>query len=64
MYDRQSQPIEVERTAFIDFVEKDKVRDFIYVLYLLAFMQYKHALVFNEWMNEWINEWMNESIGV
>jgi len=25
LYDRQSQPIEVERTAFIDFVEKDRV---------------------------------------
>lgn len=26
MYDRQGQPVEVERTAFIDFVEKDRVR--------------------------------------
>ena len=25
LYDRQGQPIEVERTAFIDFIEKDKV---------------------------------------
>lgn len=25
LYDRQGQPIEVERTAFIDFVEKDQV---------------------------------------
>ena len=25
LYDRQGQPIEVERTAFIDFVEKDTV---------------------------------------
>lgn len=26
MYDRQGQPVEVERTAFIDFVEKERVR--------------------------------------
>ena len=25
LYDKQGQPIEVERTAFIDFVEKDTV---------------------------------------
>jgi len=25
MYDRHGQPVEVERTAFIDFVEKDRV---------------------------------------
>ena len=25
LYDRQGQPVEVERTAFIDFVEKDLV---------------------------------------
>lgn len=25
LYDRQGQPIEVERTAFIDFVEKEQV---------------------------------------
>lgn len=27
LYDRHSQPIEIERTAFIDFIEKDKVRN-------------------------------------
>ena len=27
LYDRQGQPVEVERTAFIDFVEKDWVGD-------------------------------------
>ncbi|XP_036355928.1 transcription factor COE3-like, partial [Octopus sinensis] len=27
MYDRQGQPVEVERTAFIDFVEKDQESD-------------------------------------
>uniref|UniRef100_A0A8C0IQA5 Transcription factor COE DNA-binding domain-containing protein n=1 Tax=Chelonoidis abingdonii TaxID=106734 RepID=A0A8C0IQA5_CHEAB len=26
MYDRQGQPVEIERTSFIDFVEKDRVR--------------------------------------
>ena len=25
LYDRQGQPVEVERTAYVDFVEKDKV---------------------------------------
>lgn len=25
LYDRQGQPVEIERTAFVDFVEKDKV---------------------------------------
>lgn len=26
MYDRQGQPVEIERTSFIDFVEKERVR--------------------------------------
>lgn len=26
LYDRQGQPVEIERTAFVDFVENDKVR--------------------------------------
>uniref|UniRef100_A0A674PBI1 EBF transcription factor 3a n=1 Tax=Takifugu rubripes TaxID=31033 RepID=A0A674PBI1_TAKRU len=26
LYDRQGQPVEIERTAFVDFVEKEKVR--------------------------------------
>ncbi|CDQ90480.1 unnamed protein product [Oncorhynchus mykiss] len=26
LYDRQGQPVEIERTSYIDFVEKDKVR--------------------------------------
>uniref|UniRef100_H3A435 Transcription factor COE DNA-binding domain-containing protein n=1 Tax=Latimeria chalumnae TaxID=7897 RepID=H3A435_LATCH len=26
LYDRQGQPVEIERTSFIDFVEKDRVR--------------------------------------
>lgn len=25
LYDRQGQPVEIERTAFVDFVENDKV---------------------------------------
>lgn len=25
LYDRQGQPVEIERTAFVDFVEKEKV---------------------------------------
>lgn len=25
LYDRQGQPVEIERTAYVDFVEKDKV---------------------------------------
>jgi hypothetical protein len=33
LYDRQGQPIEIERTAFIDFVEKETVSSlFIYYL--------------------------------
>lgn len=26
LYDRQGQPVEIERTAYVDFVEKEKVR--------------------------------------
>lgn len=25
LYDRQGQPVEIERTSYVDFVEKDKV---------------------------------------
>ena len=36
LYDRAGQPVEIERTAFIGFVEKDQVRSwwFFYVLFL------------------------------
>ncbi|CAG14007.1 unnamed protein product, partial [Tetraodon nigroviridis] len=27
LYDRQGQPVEIERTTYVDFVEKEKVRD-------------------------------------
>lgn len=27
LYDRQGQPVEIERTAFVDFVENDKVSE-------------------------------------
>lgn len=30
LFDKQGQPIEVERTAFIDFVEKDRVSFFLH----------------------------------
>ena len=36
LYDRQGQPIEVERTAFIDFVEKDTVSIFLLHLFGLS----------------------------
>lgn len=26
LYDRQGQPVEIERTTYVDFVEKEKVR--------------------------------------
>lgn len=32
LYDRHGQPVEVERTAFIDFVEKDRVSDSLSLL--------------------------------
>lgn len=32
LYDRQGQPVEIERTAFVDFVENDKVRLVIFLL--------------------------------
>lgn len=28
LYDRQGQPVEIERTSYVDFVEKDKVKRF------------------------------------
>ena len=31
LYDRSGQPIEIERTAFVGFIEKDQVRTFIYL---------------------------------
>lgn len=41
LYDRQGQPIEIERTAFINFVEKeDRVRKlWIFTMYLRLCMQ-------------------------
>lgn len=27
LYDRQGQPVEIERTAYVDFVEKEKVSE-------------------------------------
>lgn len=30
LYDRQGQPVEIERTAFVDFVEKEKVSFIFY----------------------------------
>lgn len=27
LYDRQGQPVEIERTTYVDFVEKEKVRE-------------------------------------
>ena len=35
LYDRHGQPVEVERTAFIDFVEKDRVSIMALLLSLL-----------------------------
>lgn len=34
LYDRQGQPVEIERTAFVDFVENDKVRPLIFLFSL------------------------------
>lgn len=34
LYDKQGQPVEVERTAFIGFVEKEKVRENIVYMFL------------------------------
>lgn len=31
LYDRHGQPIEIERTSFMGFVEKDQVRDHPYI---------------------------------
>jgi len=36
-FDRQGQPVEIERTAFIDFVEKDRVSVYTCVCLLLVF---------------------------
>ena len=30
LYDRTGQPIEIERTAFISFIEKDQVGDYLF----------------------------------
>jgi len=37
MYDRHGQPVEVERTAFIDFVEKDRVSRPVVIMALFFF---------------------------
>lgn len=31
LYDRQGQPVEIERTAFVDFVENDKVSEIVFL---------------------------------
>lgn len=38
LYDRQGQPVEIERTAFVDFVENDKVRLLIFLFSLLEWI--------------------------
>jgi len=35
-FDRQGQPVEIERTAFIDFVEKDRVSVFYIYYYIFV----------------------------
>lgn len=45
LYDRHGQPVEIERTAFIDFVEHDKVHlSFVYRLnsYTMPYFRIKH----------------------
>lgn len=44
LYDRQGQPVEIERTAFVDFVENDKVR---LVIFLLPLFLSKFDLFFS-----------------
>lgn len=44
-FDRQGQPVEIERTAFIDFVEKDKVSALFLVDIVLAFGTYHFVLL-------------------
>lgn len=34
LYDRQGQPVEIERTAFVDFVEKEKVSSILLKQYI------------------------------
>uniref|UniRef100_A0A4W5MDZ0 Transcription factor COE DNA-binding domain-containing protein n=1 Tax=Hucho hucho TaxID=62062 RepID=A0A4W5MDZ0_9TELE len=51
LYDRQGQPVEIERTAYVDFVEKDKVSAVsleyrpILLRYFLIFTYTVHHLV-------------------
>jgi hypothetical protein len=54
LYDRQGQPVEIERTAYVDFVEKDKVSAisleyrpilFIFIFYFFIFTYTVHHLV-------------------
>ena len=42
LYDRQGQPVEIERTAYIDFVEKERVR--IHPLFSLLYLLYIQPL--------------------
>jgi len=35
-FDRQGQPVEIERTAFIDFIEKDRVSVLLYLPLLFS----------------------------
>lgn len=42
LYDRQGQPIEIERTSFVDFVEKETVSTFIFLKF--DFNLYRYVL--------------------
>lgn len=42
LYDRQGQPVEIERTAFVDFVEKEKVRRNAF-LFIFFYFEEMHA---------------------
>lgn len=50
LYDRQGQPIEVERTAFIDFVEKEQV-NYLYenciIFYALSLCKLKYQKIYH-----------------
>uniref|UniRef100_A0A674CXM8 EBF transcription factor 3a n=1 Tax=Salmo trutta TaxID=8032 RepID=A0A674CXM8_SALTR len=47
LYDRQGQPVEIERTAYVDFVEKDKVSLYTFDLFIrLIDSMTKQAIIY------------------
>lgn len=55
LYDRQGQPVEIERTNFVDFIEKEKVG-----AENTSFNMAFYYLLFNIYCKKWLKTWFHQ----